>query len=1723
MSQIISIVLLIVFALIFFLALLAALAGFIKGLYKTMVKTILVAVLLGIFIFLTPSITNAVGNIDLSGLKAQVQVNGTMVAVTSIQETLANIITATGLISPMNGISIYQTAIALANSLLSYVIFFVLVLFTQLFIWLFTAIVYNGIFRWFLPVESASERRERKMLSKERQYLTKGMYFEDEEPEEGKKEPEIVDPYQQEELLRGQEPGEDFAEPFEEANEEDDEEGYSRQEDAPVDDYGFEEADTRHRLPLLRLPSAVLGACCEFVLALVLVSPFTALTRTALDHQETLNTILSNVEFGDNKFNAQEINNALDEAKGSMLFGLLGAGNFDTTIMNYASRVTVGGQSISFNELLSSVLDIASPLIDGGAVTFENGIASITINFSKLLNDSMVNSLVGIILQNPVVLALIPPAIDIGINTISSASLPLDQLDFANIDWSNQLEALAKIYSQIYGTGVINSIFSEDGMAIKPENFVIHTSRYDAETNPDGMTDEEFNKNLALYSEALKGVGNLDVLKQNLPQIFASLGTYLSSKGVDILPTDANDYADVDWGMNLSLIGSSALRLARLFDLDISLNTDFQSALANLSQNSFETTEEAQEFVSELEDIICGTEQVPGLLNSSILTKINFGDVLSSTLSMIPALQSYLPNVDFSALNGLSSQELVEQFRPLFSILEQLLDPDFSIDFQKGISGIDFSSPEVAEDLANILQTASESPLFTDMYPSIIQNFLSNKDLQIPEYLFGLTPYNFNFEDPGFTEDFEKLVRQMPGLYNIYEIMNSEGTAEEQFQKIDTEAIKNLLELLVESEFFNPDLETGIPNSNGGRNYNIYVLLKNLFDSPMLSGLGLSAPSLETVSTVSWTSSEGQGEIDKIVAMLNDAKKNASFLFGGAQGEIQDPDALGDMIRNGMDSEVLRPSILSIVNSSMNEFLDKMGIHKTINEIRTEMWKDEDTDAIVDILTLAGDLDFNDPDLLSNIDADKLNALLTSLYRTTFLANCFGSPLTGDETEEQLVERRNRNFSEIISALLKNQDFFSQLGIENFNFGSFFDVSWRDMNDNSTLVIGQGEDAKTYPVTKAGEIAGLCDFVRSIQSVGIENLQNGKLPAGFLTNSLTDESKTSRVVMSLLASVLTNVVSDMEFGSGFEGMQNAISGIDFYQLVGMSVEEINHEFAFIQEIYDLSQKQEGESESRLEKMLGNLFDMSEESMVDFHNLTTLMGQSKLMTTVPDGKTRSPLGNLLYAIFQKTDSQSTGSSSLLAQITLADEEKDFEHAFDGLLSQVTDWQAEMEDLYSFVVYFSDFDIQTPGMLNEIFMDASNENQIPQMLLTMNESAIFHRLPISIFRQNIGTANNSSDLASLFRNPSTNEEREIDFFVHLTNSKEDVAYWNNEIEHAVHMFFQVSTYLYSADGFTDVSIATEGEDGLSIDILYDIGCMDLLKDVRSNMVYNLIINTASSSASTYIDKVFQDVLIYGEDKNSARIEQLLFQNPILLEEDADGKLVLNPEKTHLDLNALTEVLMSVLDNISDFAASDNLDAIFPNGKLAVSFEELTQACFYDYSGIVYRSRLASELVAGLLQQLLDNKTIIDMVQFVDKDFEGFGFTTADIYGQTLTEYPMVNPVEGSAIESFLNSLYSLTNVQDGSLGLTPEEANALLATLGIQGKDFINDEVKESYEGLANARFGSKESIYSVVRMLPVQTTNGLVTIGSKLGTDFNPETEPYPIDVFGVDSSLPSEE
>lgn len=1647
-------ILLAVFLALFLLTLLAFIAGFIKGFYKTTVKTILLAVLVTVFLFVTPTIANAVGNIDLSNFNVNINFAGSVIPLTTIQETLANIITSTGYLSPMNGIAIYQTAIALSTSLIAYVTFFVLVLLTQLFIWLLTAIVYNGIFRWFLPVENSKQRRERKERSKAMYSLTDGLSTSDEEEDEEEEE----------------DPGFAYAEDFDD-------------EDVP-DGYEVEESDTRKRLPLLRFPGAILGACGEFVLAMVLVSPITALGRTALSNRETLEPALAQA-FPDQ---AEDISAYLDVVADSQVFKLLGFNGFDTKIMSRVSRVNIGGQMVSFNDILASMLDVANPLISSDAITFGSGSFNVTVNYSKVLDSAMIHDVITAIIANRVIMALIPPLIDIGVN-LATTNVPLAELDLTNIDWSDELTAIDQAYASLASTGLLSTMLSDDGKQLNPGNFSIPVATW---------SEEEYQKNLEAYVAALAKLGDLEVMKKNLPIVFSSLSHTLSNKGYDILPAEPEDYANVDWGHDLALLGKTALSLCRVLDLDISADTKFDGVVDDLVEKL-----KNDEILEDTRSIVLGETGATdvleqGLLDMDLLNVVSIPDLLDSSLSAITPLRPYTENLDFSVFDDMTVADLQNEFATFFDMADLLFGED--IDITQGLGGIDFTDQKVADTFTEILNLGEHSKIFTEMYPDIIRTFLFNSKTDISDYLYGLSAYDFNFSDESFTSDFKRLVSMMPSFYHLYTTLtdNSLGT-KEKFEQIEAETIGDLLTIVAESEFFNPAQSSGIAQSAAeGRSFNVYVVLKNVFANKTFSDLGFVAPSEEDVASIRWNSSQGDGEIDKIVSLIQNAQKNIGFFLDTNNGTIEDKQALKEMLQTGFDSTILEPSILSIIDTSMNDYLSKLGINKTINQMRTELWK-EDIDEIVDILTLAGELDLTGDDFFDTVNPDTINAMLTALYRTNFVANCFGTPLPEDPSSASFVEpQRDRNFSELLITLLEKQDLFGKIGIDNFNAGVLYLSGFSKSTEEATIGKTEGKGG-TYLITTSGEIRGLCDLLSDIKEVGIDNLSNNNLPENFL-NDLSDECISSKLVRGLLTGVLESAMTNLDGID--EDYKPAIRSIDFSVLVDMDNAQFRKEMSLLDHLYRLSQTDETLGDTKLNIMFKRFLDMDDAMLDEFTSLLSEMGQSHLMTTPSVGTNISPLGEMLRVAFRDND---INGKPLIAQITMAPDESKYDSYFFAILGEITfdEWETEMTNLGDFLRTARDLGLTTGGSFSDIFSDASKKEKCTQLLELLNGSALFHRLPIYIFKENIYSTGNTSNLASLFKDPNgVLPEKAIDFYVHLDNTDQDVRYWNNEIEHGTNLLFSLGNFLES--GFEN---ATFGENGIDLAILYDLGSMDLLKDVRSNIVLNLILQTASQANRDLVSGVFKDWYVYMENVDVARLEHIFFANPALTEKNPEtGLTVMNRERTVADTGAVSAVLNTILDNLS-LAANGDVKAIADN----IHFEDLTNSCFYLYEGAYERSALASELVAGIMAQVGKNEQLKAFLPSMSEE---------QIYGSDM-EYPMVNPIEGRAIDSLIR----LGSEQiDGTIEpFTKEEMIAILEGLSIQEGDlnpvYALFASGKQYESMKNASIALMEvtpvgsdpkTMKDVLGFVPYMDDQGRVTFLSSLSgwQEFDPATEAY---------------
>lgn len=138
----------------------ASLIGLWKGIWKTSFKLIFRSVLFLVMVLCAQPIANAVCNINFkTSFGLNLKIGG--VAFTTIDQTLAEALAATGKISPVSGMTLYETCFALGHSLASYAIFFVLMLLTLLLGSLLGTIFYHAIFKHLVSKKLRKKRKVR--------------------------------------------------------------------------------------------------------------------------------------------------------------------------------------------------------------------------------------------------------------------------------------------------------------------------------------------------------------------------------------------------------------------------------------------------------------------------------------------------------------------------------------------------------------------------------------------------------------------------------------------------------------------------------------------------------------------------------------------------------------------------------------------------------------------------------------------------------------------------------------------------------------------------------------------------------------------------------------------------------------------------------------------------------------------------------------------------------------------------------------------------------------------------------------------------------------------------------------------------------------------------------------------------------------------------------------------------------------------------------------------------------------------------------------------------------------------------------------------------------------------------------------------------------------------------------------------------------------------------
>lgn len=1513
----IDLILLISFLLLVFLSFIAGLVGLLKGIYKTTLKTVLKLVLIIVLVFSSSSISTWIGNIDIGKIIPNSE--GSM----TILSYLVNYLNSTGYVSPMNGLSLYETTIAIATSALAFVTFIVGMILVQLTISLITAIFYHGIFRWFLPVETKAERKARKKKDN-KSAITSGL----------------------------------------------------------LDKNGKVTANSRKTLPLLRVPGGLLGFAQEFIFLCLLISPLTALARIAVNNKESVQEGLKTA--GVSEANIETANTVMDSAENSLIYKTLGLKNFDLLVMNKVSTVDLNNSQVSFSGLVSSTLDIAEPLLKDGIITYDQAASTVTINFSLLLSTTTVDALISNVIDSPMVMALIPPLVDVALNSVNGASFAIDELDFNNIDWSSELTILNGIYKEVYSSA-IEPMVSTSG--VNPKNFIIKTST---------MTDDEMN----VYVDAVSKLGTMTSVKNNLPVILSGIGRYLDNQGFEILPSDKSAYKDIDWSQDLKVFTEGVLQYFRTIGLDISSDIN----LNLLQEKTFDAMKDETKR-NTIRDIICGQTNHQGLLDTQLFSTLSLSKIISSTLSSIPSVKKYTTAMSFDFLDSFSGNELKSEFSTMFSIAGTVFDEDSKINVNN-LSSIDIGDSETASELADLLHDSKSSKIFSKLYPSIMKGILFNSNINVSSYLYGLTPYNFNYDSTTYIDDFESILRMMPDIKKMQELFTSSDPISDKIKKLDTDLLRNLMNLLVNSDFFNSDQKTGV-NSSEQKNVNIATFFENLFKEEPFVSMNLVAPSIDDLQDVNWGTGVGGdgGEIDLICKMLEEGKKNADFLTDYSFDKIEDTKAFGSMIKYGFESKILSPSILSIIDDSLSKYLDDIGIPYSFNEMRNAMWID-DSDDIAELLSLLKGVDLKKIDL-NTFSPDRLNSLLTVMHNMNLIQ-------TGNTEKDP--------FGYALYSLIKKQGLFTELGTD-------IDYHVFELDDTNDWSVETGEisfDGDTvHEVTTEGQIAYFTDFFRQTQAVGFDTLKKGKIPKGFVSS--IDESMNSSVLRNLVVNVFMNSVKNISVPEGYEKM---IDSLDLDVMLELDHDSFVDELQIFEDIYILSEEKIGE-DSKLDLMLTKFYTLSSVDVGngrtledDMDDLLTEVSKSHVFTTKKEGSVLSPISHLFYSILDRM--------KFLKKASLEENDLYVKDSVYGILNSVDDWEDESVKIQ---VVINKMQGLSDDALSLVGSKLTKEQGL-NLFKSMNQSQIFHRIPISLFMKGFTQKN----IDGFLKDPDTNTvTHPLNFYVHLSASNEDIAYWDNEITYGMEMTL-------GEDGlkevFTnkDLKIDDVKFDTVNAKVLYYIGKMHLFDESRSYLFYNMIdlYSTDKFSApSLFLTGV--DVP-YGFNEKVYRFENLFFQNPKLLNENGE----LDETKAFKDLELVNAIMHSALEIAPSAINSDSLKDV------DVDFVDLTQDCYSLTDSVFYRSDLASEIMAGIETQMMKNEKYAAYFSLL---------ADTDYYADS---YHLVNLVEARALNGFL----ALSKLESDKFASTiPYFSKSKLASpFSLFGEADLNNitDYKEYYE-------------------------------------------------------------
>jgi len=1441
------------------LVVIAALIGLWKGIWKTSFKLIFRSICFVVMIFCSQPITNAICKINFA---ETFHINEKIldVKLTTFDETLANILVNSGKISPVTGSDLYGTCLALAHSLLSCAIFFVLMILTLLIGSLLATLFYHLIFKHFI---SKKLRKKKK----------------------------------------------------------------------------------------IRWAGALCGLLDGALCVVMLFSPLSSMAKIVTEKPEYIDSAHEMKVLDDNTY--KTIKNGLDAYNNSALYSTLKVlSPVSDGIVNQVVEVEVNGVKMGLLTEIETLLSVMKPIFP--AVSFNGG--NLAIDYQKVLAKDTIKQVLELLAKSKLIINIIPGLISMGQNVIDDPSIKevINELDFSDINWKNDMNAVSSFYEKIYDAGLFERVTPTD------INFTIYLANIDQ------------------YCDALTSVTSIEMIDRNLPYIMSPvLKEVNKTLGQDIFPTDSGLLKDFDWSHELKCLSTCLANLLKAFDITSFNNINFEDLL-----NKALKDEEKIEYIRKA---LCGDEEneVLGLLNLELIDSVDLESLVIKVLSSVPSLGDYVDDKTIHDVFHNEDMNLIDEFNTIIDLVPLIYNnPNLPLD------KIDFKNTSHIKELKNVISVASNSKLMLAAFPGLVKKALKDSNIS-SDMLFGL-----NIDDLSFT--FDNSTQMKTELTTILDIANdalelsdtlsdSSLTVQQAMDKLDLEKVRDILVKMYKSTVINPSHR--IDGSNGvQKDRNFQVLIEGILKQKALQDVGVVVP--DNLSSIVWyVEGTKNGEIDQMLNSLQVVKDNMSFF---TSGNITLDNINGKLIKDILTtlgkSDVFAPSLASIFNKNVSPIIQDIGVSLDFYVVKDWENEGECLARVVDSLKkISSSGDLANIDWL-NSDLTRVNAILTAFSQTNVLG-----------VRQQDTGLYFDYFGDLLDKVFNNDSFQGVLGdsIDPTYFQSCdpstgeLNKGWKWVESEKTITI-EGEEVI---VAEKGEIANLMNLLEVIQTTGVSNITGDSVDAMTLKTileSLVETNTLSVVLPDMLEKAIQNVapiVLDEDNTIDLRSLNTSV----FYT---MTKEEKKSEINYLIDVYN--QFTTGE----LDTIFNTISNLTEAQLNTLKKILDDVASMKCFTVNKPLERLSLHETIISSLFNYIKLDQMITNNVEKEEMTAEQKHEVKMRaktnMQSVITSITDWvdttsasgEKVMQENSKIIRLLRNVNGVDINNLNN--MSSLSPTQVRSILSCFNDSKILHQALPTFFEQ----AFNLFNIPTLITIDSK-IYYDINYRVHLTTSNEDMAFWNHELEG----FFELADKLYKVDADGNGYYVDSSDTGFNEDIfdlyrvLGPIDKMDLLSDNKEYIVYSYLKNTGADLVNLVRD------LDSGANDHikAARIRKLFFPYA----------------HTEEDLREECTILNSFLKNLASMInASFDKDNLEITGQQA--YDLVMKTMMIKGSGAdvkTTKSLFASEIVASYLTKGFKSVTTDTNILNILENF----FFAPDNNGR---DYLRLNIVEARGIKGMLD---------------------------------------------------------------------------------------------------------